>query len=153
MDIETTVYLKRQFLNKIISASDLCNISRSEIVFLLLNKFMKNDSMEIKAFSPVEYQDADSDAKWRRLHVVFGHDFYERCLDMRKVYKKSVSFLVAIAVLEYLDILIRELTGREKSNDNYTPNYSFIVKTYNKVPLIITHWEFPDKKLLKKLIY
>jgi hypothetical protein len=58
----------------------------------------------------VRYQERDPLRQWHRFSISFRKDENEFFTDLRKLGKLSVSYLVAIAVEQYLDELLRKGT-------------------------------------------
>ena len=126
MYLETTVNIKLELLNKLNNASTSLKMSRSQLAALLLGKAMKINKQAIKMFCRVKYQRSDNDTCWHKLHIVLKHDVYERCLDARKLRKMSVSLILACAIEELLDEIIRNFSVNGKLSDNYGSFYAII---------------------------
>jgi len=73
-------------------------------------------------------------------------------VDLRKVRKLSVSFIVALAIREYLDEIIRELSKKKIITDNYHHSYIFIANIYNGICSFTTFWGVPPEQILKNKI-
>ncbi len=154
MLIETTINIRREVLEKIRDAASSANKSKSEIISILLVMFSKGCSQKAIMFSTVRYQQSIYQSSFHRLHVVIKHDIYEKCLDMRKLLKMSVSYILACAVERYLKEIIKssnEIKDKEIT-DNYYSNYTFISKYYNGVYSYTIYWGVPDKKTLIKTL-
>jgi len=65
----------------------------------------------------VQYQRVDRKENWTVFRVVLAKKDYELFTDMRKVMKKSVSLLVALAIKKYLDKILTQIL---KKTINYT---------------------------------
>jgi len=92
----------------------------------------------------VLYQERRPKHKWKRVHLSLRRDEYEYCIDLRKVKKLSVSFIIAIAIEQFLDDLISKI---ENNPDNYRyRNYIIICKTVNNVTNINIYWGIPPEK-------
>jgi hypothetical protein len=71
---------------------------------------------------------------------------YEYYLDMRKFYKMSVSFILAYAVMKYINEVVNELLNGNKNTDNYSyRNYIFIKTTSNETICWQIYWGVPQK--------
>ena len=92
-----------------------------------MQKLMSDSQKMLKSCSRVKYQERDVKENWHRLHVLMNEYEYEYYFDMRKFFKMSVSFILAYAVVKYLNEIINELLNRSISTDKYYfRNYIFI---------------------------
>jgi hypothetical protein len=98
----------------------------------------------------VQYQKDNDAVNWHRLHVSFSNYSYELALDLRKVLKLSVSYIISLAIVEYLDEIVESLCIKKKDIDNYLQNYVFISNDYNGVHYFTTFWGYPSEKILNK---
>ncbi len=120
--------------------------SRSVIIKLLIHEMMNDNKEMLRPCSRIEYQARDEKEKWHRLHIVINPYEYEYYLDMRKLYKMSVSFILAFAVRRYLDNIVRVLLSGNTSTDNYRyRNYLFIKKIIDGVICWQLYWGIPAK--------
>ena len=117
--IRTTLNIKSSLLNRLDNATTICNIKRNKIIVLLLQRLMDDIDKFFNKSRWVKYQNdlvVDNDY-WMKLHVKYTQYQYDYFTDMRKVYKCSVSLLLAYAIENYLNEIL-ELIGREKNNEN-----------------------------------
>ncbi len=150
-DIETTINMKSKIMDKIINASSIMNISMNRIITLLIIRIAHSGSLKIKMFTSVKYQDTGDDIVYRRLHVSFTTDIYEKALDLRKVLKMSVSFIIAKAVENILNEIIKDFLKTNRT-DNYFRNYVFIPNYHDGVLYFTIFWQYPPDDLLKSHI-
>ncbi|MCP4136059.1 MAG: hypothetical protein GY754_34130 [bacterium] len=85
---------------------------------------------------------------------------YERWIDIRKLFKRSVSLIIALAIGEYLDQLIEEPGSAEKpvGKDSYPSNYLFVARESVGLQKFVTYfdfaqhkyWGFPEAPLLEE---
>ena len=140
MLIETTLHVHKSILDKLDWGATISRRSRTLIIKLLIQRIMKDNHKMIKTNSRVRYQDRDLKENWQRINIVFNEYEYEYCQDMRKFFKMSVSYILAYAVLRYLD----ELLKRHKSTDNYCfKNYILIMKIIDDSIFWQIHWGIP----------
>ncbi len=147
MKIDTTVYMKRVVLERIDSSAKKFSISRSKLVSLLLIRMMQGKNTDKNRFSRVKYQKRDKNGDWKRPHVMFEPDLYEKNIDMRKLHKKSVSYIVTVAYKRYFDSVIEELNDGGFT-DNYLKHYICIGKRIGSVFSYTVFWEYPPEKYL-----
>ena len=95
----------------------------------------------------MKYQPDDVKKNWHCFHIRFREDENEFMVDLRKVCKFSVSYLLAKAVDLYLDKLWEE--DVEKSVDNYRPfnNYVLHHEVVEGIISLHLYWGYPEKHL------
>jgi hypothetical protein len=150
-DINTTINMKMEILEMISNASSAINISINRIITLLIIRLIHNKKLKLKMFTSIKYQATGDDIKWHRLHVSLSTDIYEKALDLRKVLKMSVSFIIAKAVENILNEIINEYLRTNKT-DNYFRNYVFIPNYQDGVLYFTIFWQYPPDDLLTKFI-
>ncbi len=148
MQIDTTINIKLDFLSKLAEISDAYAISINKIIALLLHKLMRNVLIKAKLFNTVKYQKTGDDIVWHTLHVSFTGDIYEKALDLRKMLKMSVSYIIARTIELYLDQIIKELT--QNNTDNNSQDYVFITCKCNGLLSFSVFWSNLSGKILKK---
>ncbi len=143
MEIQTTINVNKMIMGELNKASKTLNISRTSIIRLLLKQFL-DDNKKIQIFnSPVKYQARDKECNWSTFHLTLRQDEYECCLDLRKVYKMSLSSIIAFSVEKYLKriIVIFNTHAPENINDNYLfHNYLFCFNIFNGIKCIRIYW-------------
>ena len=142
MLIESTLYVNKSILETLNKSSAITGINKNKIIKLLMQRVMKDNQRLLKSYSRVKYQERDIKENWHRLHIVLNEYEYEYYLDMRKFFKMSVSFILAYAVMRYLD----EVLKKNKSSDNYCyQNYIFMKEVVNGIICWQTYWGIPQK--------
>ena len=153
--MRTTVNINSILLNKIKSASSANNISKNELILILLSKLINSNEFNPKPYKAVKYQDSYPGIVWKREHIQLDPVFYEKVLDFRRNFKYSVSWLISYAVMNYLDKLVKELDKsgtHEYFMDNYPRNYIYISKMLGGIHMFITILGVPEEKYLEKLL-
>ena len=151
MIVETTIYINKIILKELSNASEKTGKSRNSIIILLLRRATEDSCQLMKSNSTVKYQEHDPIKNWHRLHIQLKEDEYEYCLDMRKFYKMSVSFIVAYAVCRYLSDLLKILSEIGEITDNYLPlNYILIREVIDSTTCWRIYWGIPNN--LAKLV-
>ncbi len=151
MKIDTTINIRKEIYKRIDEASKECSVSRSELVSLLLKRAMRDRKTDKNRFSRVTYQKRDENAEWKRPHVMLEPDVYEKSIDMRKLYKMSVSFILTVAYNRYFDSVIDELLNGECTDKNLR-NYVCIGKRSEGGFSYVVFWDFPPEKELIKFL-
>lgn len=152
MSIDTSIYIKFDFLIRLNEAVVCLNISVNKIITLLLLKVRNDKCSELQLFKSVCYQKGDEFTKWHCLHISLEHDVYETAIDLRKVLKMSVSLVIANAITQYLDEIIKDFCKNTKSTDNNHHSYIFISNIYDGIFSFTIFWGIPPKKILTNLI-
>ncbi|MCP4135098.1 MAG: hypothetical protein GY754_29275 [bacterium] len=147
MYVDTTIHINIELLGKVEAAAKQLNISRSDVVIKLLDRVMKEKKIPLEMFKQIKYQFRDLASNWKRIHVYPEVERYEAWIDMRKIFKRSVSLIIAIAINEHLDQLIVELSAAEKSGnpDSYPSDYLFIARESTGIQKFIMYWGFPEE--------
>jgi hypothetical protein len=142
MVIETTLHVHKCIFEKLDNAALRNMRSRTSIIKLLIQRTMRDHRRMIKTYSRIKYQKRDIKENWNIIHIVLNEYEYEYFLDIRKFFKMSVSFILAYAVMRYLD----ELLKMGKSTDNYCYNsYILIKETVDGIVCWKTYWGIPSK--------
>ncbi|HNV45473.1 MAG TPA: hypothetical protein PLE73_02640 [Spirochaetota bacterium] len=123
--IKTTINIHVDTLGRVSAVAGALNMPRRDIIVALLMRIMKHNARFRRGFSTVTYQPDDPRGVWRCFSISFKKDENEFFVDLRKVCKRSVSYLVAIAVEEYLDDFVAEhINGMH----NYAPFRHYVLR-------------------------
>ena len=145
MPIGTTLHVHKSILEMLNERAEITGRTQTVIIKLLMRRVMDDNQKMIKRSSRIRYQKRDRKENWHRIHIVLNEYEYEYCLDMRKFYKMSVSFILAYAVIRYLDEIVNELRGRNKNADNYLYNSYILVKeTVGGIVCWKIYWGIPS---------
>ncbi|MCP4134163.1 MAG: hypothetical protein GY754_24535 [bacterium] len=146
MYVDTTIYINIKLLEEVEAAAKLLKMSRSDVVILLLDKVREKKEISLEMFKQIKYQFRDLASNWKRIHVYPEVEKYETWLDLRKISKRSVSLIVAIAINEHLDQLIKELspTDKPRQNDSYPSDYLFLARETGGIQKFVIYWGFPE---------
>src|SRR4030043_2099750 len=123
MIIETTLNIQAMILTKINQAAQLSGTTRTFVIVTLMKKVMNETQNQVLCGARVRYQDRRKPDDWHTFHVQLKPDEYEYILDLRKLMKMSVSYILAYAVEKFIDELILK-----KDTDNYLYTNYVIVK-------------------------
>ncbi len=151
MKIDTTINVKCVVMDRIDATAKKFSISRSKLVSLLLKRMMEGKNTDKNRFSRVKYQKRDKKSAWRRPHIMLEPDLYEKSIDMRKLYKMSVSHIIAVAYKKYFDAVVQELKNG-KNTDKNRRNYICIGKKLGNIFSYTIFWDYPqEEELIKHL--
>ncbi len=150
MQIETTIYIHEDTLVRLRKATTITGRPFRLIISVLLRRYAEDNTGSSIQWTRVSYQKRDAVDSWHRLHLQLHPDEYEFFLDLRKVFKRSVSACVAIAIDNYLDDILDNI----KNNiDNYRyKNYSFTRIIIDDVVCWILSWGVPRRPLTQLLL-
>ena len=123
MRIETTVNLADDTGRRLDRAAERLGVSRSVVIVALMNRVMNEHGSLVSCWCRVKYQRRGAAGNRRRLHVTLAARDYEFFLDSRKLFKRSVSLLLAWAVDNFLDELLEP--DESGSIVGVTDNYQF----------------------------
>lgn len=152
MLINTSIYIKSDLLNMLNEAACILGIPSGKIITILLLKVMNNKSSRPVLFNSVCYQKRNESTKWHCFHISLKHDIYESAVDLRKVFKMSVSFIIAEAIKEYLNEVILNFRKKKIITDNYHHTYIFIANEYDGIYSYTVFRGMPPEQTLKNLI-
>jgi hypothetical protein len=137
--METTLNVDIGILTQITRASKSRGISRSELITILIKKVMNENIITVNMGKLVKYQKKSSLANWHTFHLNLREDDYEYFLDLRKLFKMSVSLILAYAVEKYL-IHLDEIN----TADNYRfRNYVIVKEVIENIICWRYYWGYP----------
>ena len=142
MLIETTLNIHKSILDRLDTGTAITGRPRNSIIKLLIQRFMMDNQRMIKTNSRVKYQERDLKENWQRINIVFNEYEYEYCQDLRKFFKMSVSYILAFAVLRYLDEILH---GNKSTNKYFFCNYIFIRKIIDNIVCWEIYWGIPSQ--------
>lgn len=153
MKIKSTINIKISQVEKINSIAKEFNITKSWIINSLIKMVIKNNNYKIKFLSSVQYQKKiqNSNDTWHCLPVSFQNDIYEKCFDMKKLFKFSSSFIISDAIDKYLDQLIINLK-QDLDSDNYSSTYILFYTKSEYQHKFTLLWDIiPEETLIKQM--
>ncbi len=145
MDIHTTIHISDYNKLKLERLAVLLNMNVNHITCLLITYYIQKNSKAIKMFSRIRYQKRKNNEKWLRLHVTFSPGFYEKCQDLRKFHKLSISSILSKAIELYSQEIIKN------KYDNYFHNYIIFMKIVDDSPQFLILWNYQEEKKMRKL--
>lgn len=151
MKIETTINVRTDLLEKLLIINQELKTSLNNIVLILLSKAINWSKKPLKTIRSIKYQTKKGNVGWYKLHISLDNVMYERCLDFRKLYKLSVSYILAICIEKYLELIRKELTVGKKT-DNYSNFYLFFINYDENFFSFTAFWDWPGEKILKKTL-
>ena len=137
--METTVNMHNDTLRRISRAASGSGISRTGIIMMIIKEIMNHLPDTDQAGSMVRYQESRSPEEWHTFHIQVRMDEYEYLLDLRKLFKMSVSLIIALGVEKYLDRILR---GKGTDNNRFT-NYVVIREIVDSIICWKLFWGYP----------
>ncbi|MBN1498216.1 MAG: hypothetical protein JXA07_15695 [Spirochaetes bacterium] len=153
MIIETTINMRHSVFTRIDLASKRLNKPRTYIIRILLAKMMEEDKKLLHIWTPVEYQRGDVSDRWKTFHLTLRQDEYEYCLDLRKIFRMSLSAIVGYATDKFLDDLIILFSKQDDSSitDNYLyRNYIIAYRLIDGVHSWRIYWGYTHTDLFEE---
>jgi hypothetical protein len=146
MIIRTTANIDKSIDERICEAAKFCGIKPQQIVNILMMIMIKEKPLEFRSFCAVEYQERRDEDRWKCFHLELTGAVYEASIDLRKLMKLSVSYLLSYAVEVYMERAVEEIM-RGDAADNYPQNYTiFIHHSLKKSTFTIFH-TVPDQEV------
>ena len=107
--IQTSLIMNVATFNTLVNEANRTKKTLYELIKETMYRYAKKHTSTQIAVGAVKYQERDEDKKWKVFRIELDDDDYELFTDMRKVMKKSVSLLVAEAIKEYLDEIVKQI--------------------------------------------
>ncbi len=159
MRIDTTYTMTEAVFTRLSDASNKTGKDMIEIATNCMRMMMRNHKAYLRKEGRIKYQDRIDEKtglpipKYRvkvRL-LTREYDYFQDC---RKVFRRSISLVMAIAVLTYLDKVIEMMMRPDYDEiaDNYPYiNYAIIEKCIENITTFRIWWGVPyDLKLLQE---
>ena len=97
---------------KLNKAASRTGHNMQDLIIQVMYKYVKDYKKNYVVSGLVQYQPVDASKNWRIFRVALSIKDYELFTDMRKVMKKSVSYLVALSIKKYLDTIVSDILQR-----------------------------------------
>jgi hypothetical protein len=143
MVTETTMNVSEETYQKLVWASELLKIKRGILVSSLINYSSKMSKPGELATGLVKYQKRSVSCAWHQIHLRLRNDEHDFFMDLRKVWKLSVSLILAEAIEKYLEELIFKMIIKP---DNYRyRNYASSRFMICDVVCWVFYWGIPPE--------
>jgi hypothetical protein len=139
--MRTTLYIKSDILEKIHTAAEQRGISSSALIIELLKSVMQDGSNNVRIGRLIQYQEREAPGSGHTFHITFREDDLEFFQDMRKLFKKSLSLIVAEAMRKYIG---KHRKGKTNSDNYPHANYVIIREMINSIISWRLIWGFPQ---------
>jgi hypothetical protein len=137
--IETTLNIQVSIKNSIILAAHRSGISCSEIILSAMKFMMKEIDRGARIGTRLKYQKRREQGEWDCIHVLLRPEEYEYFLDMRKLMKMSVSYIVARAIKKFL----KKIVQKNITDNNRLTGYIVIYEKLNDLRCWRIYWGTP----------
>ncbi len=129
------------------------NLSKEIILTKALQFMLCTHRKYLRKEGRIKYQDRFDEKTGlpvlkKRVKLSFWQKEYDYFQDTRKFFGRSISFVMAIAVFEYLDLVIEELGAKkiDPIGDNYPfYGYAWIEKRIENFTTFHIWWGIPEK--------
>jgi hypothetical protein len=143
MIIHTTININDAIMTRLDNAVLSTGKTRSDLIVDVMKKVLGEYRGLLTYRGRVRYQEKGPGDSWKRMHITLLARDYEFFLDSRKLFKRSVSFLIAYAIIKYLD----EVCNNPDNQDNYQfIHYAIVPKIVDTAICWKIYWGFPIKK-------
>ena len=152
MIIETTINMHNTTRERIDFASKKLNKSKTYIIRIMLGKMLEDNKKLKRVWSPVKYQKNDTPDNWHLFHLTLRQDEYEYGMDLRKIYRMSLSAVIGYAVDKYLDeiLLMFSRSNSADITDNYLyKNYIIAYRLVDGVHSWRIYWGYTHRDLFE----
>ena len=146
MIIETTVNISQKNREILYKSSEQTKLSKNDLIKKLIIKFLNHNLENYADQKRIQYQKRNNREIWKSVHIWLTPELYDKCQDLRRIHKLSISHIVAIAIKKYLKEI---LSGQY---DNYLRTYMFISFIHYNCPIFIITWDYPGNKMTQKLL-
>jgi hypothetical protein len=139
--MRTTIYINTIYLDKLKEAMAAVDLSKDELIALLVSRIIKKNNFAPEPYKTVEYQKSEPGIVWKIEPIKLDPLFYEKDLVLRRHFKFSFSWFIAFAIVNYLDELVYELRNPKDCDKvlyNYTRDYVYISKMVGSIRVFIT---------------
>lgn len=146
--IKTTYVMERDVREALDAAMARTGVGRDELLMPVMKMTLQNHADHVKGDGSIAYQDRSPDSEKSRVHVTLGEMEYEFFNDMRKFFRKSISFMIAISVRQYLEIVVRNILNKKLSvNKNNYPQYKYKIfrKCIENNVFWLIYWGLPPE--------
>lgn len=151
MKFQTSFYIHKNMFDRLLAASHRTGESMCDLISQMMFRYAKDHKARRIAAGTVKYQDRDVKENWKVFRVALDEDDYELFTDMRKVLKRSVSFIIALAIEKYLDAIVSALL---KHLDCYSRLfYSAAGRDFEDHVKWIYKWRIEQKIPTEKLLH
>lgn len=126
--VRSTVYISQGLVRRIAQAACECRISSPEMSRIIIQSMI---TRSVRQFSPlvvVRHQKKMKNTDRERMRVVMTRQMYERCMDLRKILKVSVSRLFAEEIIRNLDRIVSDFKRGCKDNIYSDTYFMFCVR-------------------------
>ncbi len=146
--IKTTYVMKHDVREALDRAMVRTGLGRDELLVLAVEKTLQNHTEHEEEEGSIVYQERSPVGTKSRGHVKLGKMEYEFFQDMRKFFKKSISFIIAISIVRYLDVVVQNIINGKKceKKDNY-PEYKYTIlkKCIETDVFWLIYWGLPPE--------
>lgn len=148
MLVQTSFHIHVNIFNKLLRAEQRTGLPLLNIISEIMYQFAKDYRNNKIIPGTVKYQKRDTKHKWIIFRVALEPEDYELFTDMRKVMKRSVSYLIALAVKKYLNRIINNILKKAYKFSQLI--HQSIGKNFRNMKEWVLTWKFVRKSKIKK---
>ncbi|MCP4129798.1 MAG: hypothetical protein GY754_02160 [bacterium] len=111
---------------------------------------MIEKEIPVSMFYRIRYQRCDEEKgpDWKKVHVYPSRHMYECFQDMRKIFKMSISAVIAFAIRKYLPALLEDPAAARvpRHIDNYLDQYLFLGRDSGGIQKFVIYFGFAQHR-------
>jgi len=161
MMIDTTYVMCEEVIALLAEAEEKTGYTKEELVVMVMRKMMRNHEAYERDEGRIEYQKRFDDKTGerifkRRVKMQFLIREYNYFQDMRRVFRRSISLIMAIGIYTYLAEIVEKILNKDYKAiqaDNYPfEGYAIMGKCIENITTYRIWWGVPPnlKLLLTK---
>ncbi|MCX7677748.1 MAG: hypothetical protein N2316_00875 [Spirochaetes bacterium] len=150
--IDTTYVMRTDVIEFLLNAQEKTCVCKEVLIIRAIQHMLKNHKKYLSNEGRIKYQDRINKQTGlpiskKRVKVRFLQKEYNYFQDMRKFFGRSISLIIAIAVFEYLENVVKMIL-RNKLNpfeDNYPYHgYAWVEKRIENITYFKIWWGIPE---------
>jgi hypothetical protein len=149
MLIRTTANIDKKIYEKIIASAEFLGIKPKQLVHVIFKILILEKPFKFRVHRTVQYQGRRGRDNWKCFHLELSEAVHESGIDMRKLMKWSVSFLLSYGVEVYMERAVREIESGY-ADVNYPDVYVIFARhtpkrsTFTVFHTLPEEYEYPD---------
>lgn len=142
----TTINIDPALLELLAEASESLSTSRANLIAVLMYFMSRKPHRNLEQKIGIEYQPRSQNPEWRVFHLRLKQAEYNFYQDMRIICKMSISYIIAYAIENHLDEIMKRLTG--DITRYRLSGYAIIQHTIGDITCWAKYWGIPDSLLI-----
>jgi len=141
----TTINIDPALLKLLSKASESLSTSRVNMIAILIYFMSRKPHRNLEQKIGIEYQPRSQNTEWHVFHLRLKRAEYNFYQDMRTICKMSISYIIAYALENHLDEIMKRLTG--DITRYRLCGYAIIQHTIGNITCWAKYWGIPKSLL------